>query len=852
MKINNTLKHSSIALAILTTLSACGSSGSGSSSGTPETAVEKSGNVLSDGYLQLATVCLDTKKTNSCDDEDATVKTESGADGSFTLSALASQYAQFAIVAQSKSDGTTTDNSGQIKAGEKLVLSSPPDKTEPTTGNITVSPLTTIVQGYQQANLSLTTKAAEDQVKENLGIDASSSVSLFDDYVEKLKQLAANTTPKPIASGAIATGVLTNQQAYNLFSQVAQVTTETIKKAISDVAADAASSSGVANIKLDTQLDSLIAIVIDDVVNSLPQLVNTLGTLDPKAAFDPAALVTSVGLTIDLTTLANAITNQEQVNTASATGMKSILQNGLNLFNADFFSDAPVFSHSILSLNTSGNALIGTFSEFNPNNSTAGFVVATGNNTKPGSFYLDATSGWTAEPANDITGSSVSFNLDGSANITTSVDSFSISAAVSDVGGQRVADYAPLQIQPSLSTSNRVFATGSKAIRFTFTNLSDSYFLFADSPVDTHGGNGPQAILLSDIITTTAFDITTNTDQITTNDTNPVSDIIGCDSLGNKCIAIEFVGTDASGNVGTSGTANYYLFDFVNRNPTGFHTITKLTGSSPWTIESINTETLLKTTIPVAIKNQLLAFNSFDNESSGILFSVHPNSSGQSAVRRGDFSVIGNTNVNKEWAFNNTGATDVEQMFVNDFTSKTNPTPKTNRPALTDTTVLQAGATFTINLYQYDVVNDIAAISTPNKSFTRAANLAPVSVNQVINLIFVNGVDSAGKLTFEHERLTISSTDTTLGSVDQIDLATGSVIPNTTKQVVITQLSNGEQKLQISDIANQQNLIVRLVPVTGTSVAPTLDVLLITTTTVQDLNNTTIIKFESVSTGTLN
>jgi len=793
------LSASASAFAIITALSACTSSGGGGDTAT-STPIQKSGNVLADGYLQFATVCLDTNKDNSCDGE--TSKTESNTTGDFTLSALATQYQQFAILAES--NASTTDDNGAIT--EKLVLSTPPGKTEPTTGDITVSPLTTIVQGYLQANLGLSTAAAEQQIKDNLGVE-SSSVSLFDDYIEQLKQLSSTPT-KPIASGAIATGALTNTQAYTLFDKVAQVTSVTIQKAIAKVTADAAATNSVANIDLGAQLDSLIAVIIEDVVNSLPALVTAIGNIAPDAVFDPAALVT---IDIDLTTLTNAITNQEQINTATATGMQAILEDGLNFFNIDFFSELSSFAHDKITLNQAGNALIGTFTEFNPNNPSAGFVTAQANNNNPGSFYLDATTGWTQEPADDITGSAVTINADGSADIVTAIDSFSISGAVSDVVGQRVADYAPLELQPSLTGSTKLFTTGAKAIRFSGSSLSVSHFLFADSPVSSNGGNGPQALQLSDIITASAFDLTTNTDADPLNDANPVGDIIGCEPLNNKCIAIEFVSSNASGNVGTSGTANYYLFDFVNRNPTGFHSISKLADTSSWTISTISTEDILKTSLPASVRNQLLGFNSFDNESSGILFSVAANSSGQQAVRRGDFSVVGDAFVDTNWAFNDTAATDVEEVIINDLNSGTVNTGTGN--AIKS---LAANTVFTTDLFQTD-----ASLGTINNatgaSFTRVSDFTAPTSNAGTLDLQLNLFSTPGTLLtpIEFERITINTGTPNLFTSATIDQITG-IATGATSTGNITIL-NGDMLISLSDDVTSEAVSLHLIPVQPTT-----------------------------------
>ena len=828
-------KLSVAAIAITAALSACSSSGGG------DTTISKSGNVLSNGYLKFATVCLDTNNNKTCD-ETGDLKTESDANGAFTLNALAEQYAQYAIIAESNSN--TADDNGPVT--EKLVLSTPPGKTEPTTGDVTVSPLTTLIQGYQQANLGLSAEAAEEQVKTNLGID-DDNVSLFDDYVKKLQDLASSGSGKSIATGAVATGALSNAEVYTLFSQVAEVTTETIQQAIADVIADT-----TAGIDLGDELDSLIAVIVDDVVEALPQMVTEIAALPADQPFDPAALVTSLNLEVDLTTLAEAIAAQEQINTATATGMEAIIQDGLNFFNAGFFSEAPVITRESISFGSNGTdktTLSSTLTAFDPLNAAVGFTTPT-NSGPNDELYLSATTGWTPSQPNNTDGASVTLNADGSASINApDGSSFKVSGAVTDVSGLKVVDFLPQDGSTQPSTNTTTFSTGAKAIRFSGVILADNYFLSASSQVDTSGGNGPQAITLGNLITSTPFDLTTNTDAVQTNDTNPVGDVIGCDFNGNTCIAFEFVGTDTSGNVGTSGPTNFYKFDFTQTSPTGWHVITKLPDTSTWSITSLNGETILTSQYPAAIKSQLLGFGNGGDNEAGILFSVYDNGTG-SAVRRGGFETAGSAFADSEWAFNNTAADDVEQVIISELTIAT------NEPFITDTTVLTASSgSFLMNLFMYDFASDTANIIATDQSFTRAADFSMPAVGDTFDLTLnLPDPQTAGNIVTEIHQLTIDTVDAATGTTgtatEQIVDATGTPLPNTSPNpATFAMQANGEIQFEIDDSTIGERIIARLVPVTGNSTSPAIDVVIITRNV--SLQDTTNRLTESVITGVL-
>ena len=830
MKITTLIKHSGIALAILGALSACSSSGGGGDDGG--TTTQKTGSVLANGYLQFATVCLDTTKNNSCADEDNSVKTESDNNGSFTMSALVEQFSQFAIIAESKDDGSTTDEGGAIAAGEKLVLSTPPGKTEPSTGNITVSPLTTLVQGYRDANVGLTTEAAEADIKENLGVEASSTVSLFDDYIAQLQALASSGNSKPIA-----TGVLTNTEAYTLFNQVAQVTTETIQQAIDD-------ADGVPGVDLNDQLDSLITIVIDDVVESLPNLVVAIGELDSTAAAEfnaatVAALVTSVGLEIDVNTLADTLAEQEQINAATATGMQAIINEGLNFFDFDFdfFSEVFIISRDEITISTSNASLLSAVTtELDPNNLAAGFTTPLGNGSNSG-FYLDATNGWTPEPQSEADGAPVIFNADGSADITfTTGRSYRVSGAVSDIAGDFIRDYSPNDpfSQSTIpSTSTLVFSSGAKAIRFSGVSLNDEYRLETDFPAQSlSGGNATQ---LSDILGS-AIDANNNFlgDQIAFDN----------NSSNFRRIGIEFIGDDLSGALDTSGTTNFYLIEDTFDASGAFigTTITPLPDTSTWTIATISGETLLTSAFPLGIKNLMQSFDDGSN-SSGILYSV-ASVNNNADLYRGYFSLEGEAFADESWAFNSIAADDIENFIISELTGGS----ATALPPIPDTTSFADGDTFTIDLFQYDVVNDLI-LDNGSPSFTRGPDFNALAAGSVVDLS-LNIFASPGVLEtpIEFDRITVDSTDPTIITSATFDNATGQATGATDTGTI--SLVNGELVVTLVNDQDGETINSLMIPIQATTdpiTGGSINVLVIFTVSAADGSNL----FSGVVTGLL-
>ena len=837
MKIFNTLIHIATALIITTLLNACGSGGDNKK----ETAIEKSGNVLANGYLQYATVCLDTNDNKICD-ETGDLKTQTDENGSFTLSALASQYAQYAVIAESNSD--TLDDDGDVS--KRLVLSTPPGKTGPGTDNITVSPLTTMVQAYQQANLGLNADAAEDQIKTGLGID-NEAASLFDDYIKKMEELSnSGMSNKITVSGYRSSDAPESRsinEIYKLFRRVAEVTSVSIQEAITDV-----ETNTPAGVDLNENLDALIVVVVDNVVGTLPKLVTAIDAL-PAGQFNPDELVTELNLKVDLNTVAEAIIAQEQINTASSSNMETVLQAGLNFFEIANFNNTYFIARSRIGFATNSSTQLASSTRIYDPFSGSSFIDSTDNSDyNSNSMYL-GDAGWTPYTS-DLNNGSAQLNADGSADISAPDRSFRVTAAVTDVSGQVITNFLP---QDSDLSSTNTFSNNARAIRFSGENLSNSYYLETYTSVDANE-DGNQDTQLSELLTSasTPFDPAVNDDP-NVPDANPVGGDLGCyynptTNEAELCMRVEFVGNDTTGAAGTSGTSNYYLMDYINRTTTGYHTITRLdTGS--WNIESIRGETILVAPFPAKVQSQLTTFsNSMQDDSTGVLYSVY-----NGTLYQGNYIEAGTAFAEGDWAYNDIAAYDIEQLIVAEFSSQTSG----SRPDITDTTLLDANSgSFPMNLFLYDVTNDTTTPIELGAQFTRAADIPAPTAGDNYRLTLNWSTPTTGTSIEAHE-LTIDTvtvdalSGATVGTAtEQLLDANNQPAPNSpANSASFAMLANGEMRVVVSDNIGNVSIDIRLVPVTGDSTSPSIDVIAIITTS--DLQNSVVRYSEAVITGVL-
>lgn len=131
-----------------------------------------------DGYLVNARVCADLNNNSVCDPDEPTATSTAG--GAYEVNDIPEgiDLSQVRIVVEVIANETIDEDHPEQTVEKAYTLTSPPGKPE------FVSPITTIVDAALQNDEDLTVEEAEEQIKEDLGIDEDSDVSLFDDYVE--------------------------------------------------------------------------------------------------------------------------------------------------------------------------------------------------------------------------------------------------------------------------------------------------------------------------------------------------------------------------------------------------------------------------------------------------------------------------------------------------------------------------------------------------------------------------------------------------------------------------------------------------------------------------------------------
>ncbi|MEY4754757.1 MAG: hypothetical protein RJA44_2432 [Pseudomonadota bacterium] len=171
-----------LAAAVLATLTACGG---GTDTSTPTTTLS---GVVVDGYLDGATVCVDSNKNGKCDAGEPSATTNSS--GSYTLTGVTSVDATTApLVVQVPSTAIDSDNPG-TPVGSSFVLSAPAGKT-------VISPLTTLVHQAMQKDSSKTVDAAAADLK--AGVASLTGTDVFADYV-KGSDANAHSAAKVVAN----------------------------------------------------------------------------------------------------------------------------------------------------------------------------------------------------------------------------------------------------------------------------------------------------------------------------------------------------------------------------------------------------------------------------------------------------------------------------------------------------------------------------------------------------------------------------------------------------------------------------------------------------------------------------
>jgi len=287
-----------LTLAVGFALTGCLSSSDDSSS-----SIDVSG-VVADGYLSNALVCLDLNLNKQCDTNEPQATTD--VDGKYSFSAdtdAASNYPVISVIVP----GVTTDADDPSRELKEYVMSAPAGKPD------FISPMTTMVQTEIESNPGIDVEAAEKAVKNNLGYSATSSVSLFKDYV---------------AAKADATD--TDKDEYDRIHKIAQVTARTLEENHTAIK-DAATAAGA---DLEDVLDELVRLVVKEVIANMDSITTQID--DPSKEFNAETMTTDADINYDSINLEEDIAAEEAVSTAKTIDIAALLKAGLNWIESEF------------------------------------------------------------------------------------------------------------------------------------------------------------------------------------------------------------------------------------------------------------------------------------------------------------------------------------------------------------------------------------------------------------------------------------------------------------------------------------------------------------------------------------
>ena len=532
----NKFRVLTMAAAVTVALSAC--------STTDDEATTTLSGVVADGYLQNATVCLDLNLNKACDADEPQATT--GSDGSYSFDADEAASQAFPVISVITAE--TKDADDLTRVLEPYVMSAPAGKPE------FISPMTTMIQTELESNPGMDVDAAETAVKTNLGYSATSTVSLFKDYV------AAKKTD--------STESAEDKAEYERIHRIAQVTARTLEanhKRIEDAATEA-------GLDKDALLNELVRLVVKDVIANLSTITAEVDKVELDATFDADAATTTADVSVDTGTLTDDIKAEEAVSAAVAINISNLLQDGIHFARSEF-EDGDTEATYMIEKITLDPAISATELQFAAEiwNGTA-WAAAT-------DMGEDETRNCQAITATGLVtygcdgAETIKDNGDGTASLEAKddngnvIETATIRGSKFDLAGTRVRaavgdDFHFNKAIPG----NAIFATGATGYRWNFTTMTDIYrvhyeeaktgetcadrgyssALTTTNCASLHGQNGPVAA-------TALTDVTDGTTEY---------------YVGNNMVAT--FTPDASD--ATMGAVNYIIRDY-NTSPTTEKTI---------------------------------------------------------------------------------------------------------------------------------------------------------------------------------------------------------------------------------------------------------------------------------------
>ncbi|MDH5444454.1 MAG: hypothetical protein OEY52_02790 [Gammaproteobacteria bacterium] len=529
--------------------------------------------VVIDDYLAHATVCLDVNLNKKCDSGESTATTNSS--GAYTLSHNpASDLTTYPLLVE-VIPGTTL-NGGKAIA-KKYVLNNPPGE------HAVINPLSTLVSMVMNVNPALTKTQAEEMVKKEIGYSSNSGVSLFNDF---LKETSSD---------------------YKKIHGLAQVLARTMGNKLADIET-AATSAGLDVASLNGEIIRFTALKILENINSLAKVtyaeVVANGSVTATAA---DTLVSANPVTIDTSKIKHEIEAQQQISKITKVTASTLVQNGMIYPD----SSSGSYEYDYIKNDGSGRMIEGFYTH-----NGSSFVAET-TETK---IRLSSTHNWIEYNKLDSNYRSyITENTDGTVTVTRKnpsntdeiIDSYTVAGSQLSLSGQKLRLFVnhpdTIKYYNNLTDSHVFSDTNSKGIRWSFTQLNDTYNLFTTSLVRVNASNAT-ATAMSQI-------------RSTAKGTNVLSQV-------GSSRWIELVnGTDTN-----SGTAHIYS------DSGGTTTV----ATANWSASTVGSHEIIKILKPVAEFNNL-----FDKDSPYLFFALY-----SGTVRAGGFIPTGYTSKDQLWSLN--------------------------------------------------------------------------------------------------------------------------------------------------------------------------------------------------------
>ena len=435
-------------------LASCG--GSGGNTPISSTAPVSLSGVVVDGYLEKATVCLDTNGDKSCVGEAS--KTLTGAKGVFTLKNVSAADAKAVLLVETIPNQTVDLDNPGTPLTKGYTLTSPAIGTG--SNKVVISPVTTMVQSVIENDPNIKTATeASNIVKQKMGLAANDTFDVMSDYVA-----ASKSTTKATADKA--------KKIHN----IAKVTASVLATNKANIATYAQAAGVTVQASYDALLADVVNTVLAKITTQVAAATDSYGNVATKTI---TTLAQSNAPTVTATTLAAKVavnklpaTSGSLLSAISNGNVMSWLGSSTNNVNG---VGSNVYYYGDVTLNTiTGNTI--NFKDFQYNSLGK---VWNPKSRRNNSIVLSPTGTWKLYSG---TATVYTPNLDGSVTGTLGASTTKTSAKKINVSGKNIQQFLQAQSSPilqkwaaTITPTTAVFRAGALAFDFTDTSISGSY-----------------------------------------------------------------------------------------------------------------------------------------------------------------------------------------------------------------------------------------------------------------------------------------------------------------------------------------------------------------------------------------